>query len=397
MFEKLRVMAYDAAKGCFLPAELTVADGMVQSLLPCPGVPGEKNPGDTLYLCDGLIDSHAHVYDGATDLGVPADRIGLNTGVHLIIDAGSAGSINFPCFRDYVMPAHETPVKAFLNISRIGLTTKQPYHDRRVIDIPAAVRSLKEDGGKYLLGIKVLSSGLIVEDAGMEPMRAAAAAARQAGCPVMAHLTEGPPSNGETMACLEKGDIITHCFHGAPNYAALLKASRGHPVDRSYCSQDNIMWRDDGTPGAPLADALNRGVFLDVGHGAGSLDQRVARAAIAQGVRNFSISTDAHIRNVDGAVRDLPHTMSKFLAMGMTLAEVVASVTLIPARQLGLSDWCSHLCTRATLLRVRPARADDPPLLDSYGAQIDGKERIQPAGIIRSGRLQRFEKAGTPV
>lgn len=389
MTEKINVMVFDGGGQTPHPMTLVVRDGKVLELTPQLEPFSQE---ETLFLSDGFIDSHAHVYDGATDLGVSVDKIGYRTGVHLVVDAGSAGAINFPCLRDYVMPAHQTPVKAFLNISRIGLVTKQPYHDRRVIDVAAAVRMLREDGGRYLLGVKVLSSGLIVEDAGLEPLRAGVTAARECGVRVMVHLVEGPPANQDTMPLLEKGDIITHCFHGAPNLDANRRAAHGAALDFSYCHLPNVMWNPDGTPTKPLEDALHRGVCLDVGHGAGSLDQRVARSTIAAGMRNFSISTDAHIRNVNGVVRNLPHTMSKFLALGMSLGEVIASVTAIPARQLGLDDWCGQPMQHATLFSLRPVVAGDPPFLDSFGDSIPVKQVIEPKAIICQGRLLKLDE-----
>lgn len=386
---RITVQAYDGLKRRFRPGELIVNEGRVMDLHLTSGenvLPSKS----TMYLSDGFIDSHAHVYPGATDLGIPVDRIGHRTGVHLVVDAGSAGSINFPCFRDYVMPAHETPIKAFLNISRIGLVTKQPYYDSRVVDIPAAVDVLQQDGGQYLLGIKILASGLILEAAGLKPVQAGVKAAREAGRPLMAHFGEGPPLSEEILAYLEQGDIITHCFHGAPNHAALSKAARNSPMNPAYYSEDNILWHKDGTPTVALEKALNKGVYLDVGHGAASLDKSVAQAAIQQGIRNFSISTDAHIRNVDTVVHSLSHTMSKFLGFGLTLDEVVAAVTVIPARQLGFTSWCGNLTKRATLFRVRPLTPDDPPLVDAYESRIEGSELIEPVGIIKDGMLIMF-------
>lgn len=383
MEERLHVGVFRRDRSEAEPMELLVRDGKAEALTPCaPSVQEE-----TLYLSDGFIDSHAHVYDGATDLGINADRIGYRTGVHLVVDAGSAGATNYRCFRDYVMPAYETPVKVFLNISRIGLVTKQPYYDRRTVDPVSAKRCLEEDGGEHILGIKVLASGLILEDAGLGPVKAAVEVGRDCGVPVMAHLAEGPPSNGEIMSLLAKGDLITHCFHGAPNITAYLRASRGADPDLSFCRLSNIMWDEQGKPVKPLEEALARGVYLDVGHGAASLDQEVARRVIKAGFRNFSISTDAHIRNLDHIVRSLPHTMSKFLAFGMSLAEVVASVTWIPARQLGLSDYCGHPLKRATIFTVRPVRADDPKFIDATGVAIDVRQVIEPRAIIRGGRF----------
>lgn len=379
--DRIPVQVFDPGGGSFRPALLHLEGRR------CRGLEGRSRGEGGLYLAPGFIDSHAHIYPGATDLGIPADRIGLDTGVHLVVDAGSAGSTSFPCFRDYVVPTYRVETRAFLNISRVGLITKQPYYDRRNLDLQAAVDCLRRDRSGLLLGIKVLSSGLVLEDAGMEPLRLAVQAAQTLGCPVMAHLVEGPPSNEETMPLMRAGDIITHIFHGAPNLAANRKASRGAALDLSHCSMSNLMWNADGTPTPPLERALARGVLLDVGHGAASLDQQVARAAIGAGVRNFSISTDAHIRNVDTVVHSLPHTMSKFLALGMTLAETVASVTTIPARQLGLGDWCGDPARRATLFRLRPTASADPLFLDAYQTEIPVKEIVEPVGVIREGQL----------
>lgn len=375
------VQAFDPAEKSFYPALLHMdGDRFI-------GLERRSHGESTLYFAPGFIDSHAHVYPGATDLGIPVDKIGLSTGVHLVVDAGSAGSTNFPCFRDYVAPAFKTPIKAFLNIGRAGLVTKHPYFDPRDLDLSAAVDTMRQDHSGMLLGIKVLSSGLIVEEAGLEPLRGAVKAADALGCRIMAHLVEGPPSNHDTMALLRAGDIITHIFHGAPNLDANRKASKGAAIDTRYCSLGNVMWNPDGTPTPPLADAISRGVFLDVGHGAASLAQEVARRAIKAGIRAFSISTDAHIRNVDTVVQSLPHTMSKFLALGMSLSEVVASVTIIPARQLGLyPDW-TDLTKRATLFRLRPVTSEDPPFLDAYQNTIPVQQVVEPVAVVTDSAI----------
>lgn len=343
-------------------------------------------PGQ-LYMSPGFIDAHAHVYPGATCLGITADRIGLNTGVHLIIDAGSAGSTTFDCFRDYVLPTYKTAVKAYLNISRIGLVTKQPYTDLRNIDLETVIKCVRDNNRDLLLGIKVMSSGIIVEDAGIIPLQKAVEAAEILGCRIMAHLCEGPPANEETMPLLRRGDIITHCFHGKPNVSASLTASNVKSIDSGLYSIPNVMWNEDGSPTKPLEAAISRGVQLDVGHGAASFDQFVARAAIQAGVREFAISTDAHVRNIDGVVHGLSQTMSKFLALGMTISEVTASVTVIPAYQHHLTGWCDDLSMRATIFRRRAFREDDLCLVDSNHIPIAAKELIEPVAVLVNGKI----------
>ncbi len=64
----------------------------------------------------------------------------------------------------------------------------------------------------------------------------------------------------------------------------------------------------------------------------------MARRAIALGILPHTISSDIYCRNrIDGPVRSLALVMSKFLAIGMTLPQVIACVTVSAAEGLRLS------------------------------------------------------------
>jgi len=47
-----------------------------------------------------------------------------------------------------------------------------------------------------------------------------------------------------------------------------------------------------------------------------------------------SLSTDIHMSNINGAMKDLLNIMSKFMAMGMDLEAVIPTVTWNPAREI---------------------------------------------------------------
>src|SRR5215475_3411207 len=49
-------------------------------------------------VAPGLIDLHAHVFEGFTRLGVHPDMAGVHAGVTTLVDAGSAGSATFEGF-----------------------------------------------------------------------------------------------------------------------------------------------------------------------------------------------------------------------------------------------------------------------------------------------------------
>ncbi|TCL72375.1 dihydroorotase [Hydrogenispora ethanolica] len=318
------------------------------------------------YLSPGWIDFHTHVYHGVTSLGVNPDAIGINRGVHLLIDAGSAGAETVEGFIRYVAPCYKTKIKAFLNISTIGLTTMREYADIRNID-PDKTAAAIERYRDFLCGVKVRSSGIIVEDKGLLPFKNAIRAAEKAGVPIMVHMGETPPANADNLALFRKGDILSHCFHG----------------------KNEPLFGPDGAPIPEMAQAMERGIVLDVAHGAASMDRNVARQVLRRGYRDFIISTDLHIRNVNGPVYSLAHTMTKFLALGMDLPEVIAAVTFRPAQALGIKDWCrlDHPIRRATLFRVRDRKPEDPILMDAMKNVIDAEKAIEPTGLIYEGEL----------
>jgi dihydroorotase len=358
----MNVNVIDPERQRVFPAELKKAEsGFLLNPVTGAGI-GETG----ILLSPGWIDLHCHVFHGMTSLGVNPDQIGIRSGVHLLVDAGSAGAETAAGFFRYVLPCYKTKIKAFLNVSLIGLVTMREYADVRNIDAAKTAAAIGEYPG-FLCGVKVRSSGIIVEDKGLLPLKKALQAAEKANVPLMVHIGETPPANEANLELLRQGDILSHCFHG----------------------KDHPLFAADGRPIAAMAEAMERGIVLDVAHGAASMDKNVARRVIERGFRNFVISTDLHIRNVNGPVYSLAHTMTKFWALGMELPEVIASVTLRPALALGLHGWCrlDNPVRNATLFKVREWRPGDPEALDSMKNPIDTVKVIRPVSVIYEGEL----------
>src|SRR5439155_994856 len=82
--------------------------------------------------------------------------------------------------------------------------------------------------------------------------------------------------------------------------------------------------------------AKQRGVIIDVGHGGGSFDFTVCEPAMQQGMPPDTISSDIHSVSINTpGYPTLPWVMSKFLALGMSLEDVVARAPLYPGRRQG--------------------------------------------------------------
>jgi dihydroorotase len=266
------------------------------------------------YVTPGLVDLHTHIYHGATFWGIEPDPVAARSGVTTWLDVGSAGAYNLTGLRDWIVrPAHAR-IYALLNISSIGLTAPTyelanlNYCD---VDTCCKLVNLNRD---FVLGIKARIDANTVGQHGLEPLRRARAAADRLELPLMAHIGIGPPTVRDVLALLKPGDILTHCF-------------TGHTMK---------VVDDGGKPMPELREARDRGVVLDIGHGAGSFSFSTAEAMLAFGQQPDVISTDIHQLSVHGPLFDMPTCLSKFLALGMTLEQVIAAATIKPALAMGL-------------------------------------------------------------
>ena len=332
----------------------------------------EQYQSEEIYIAPPFVDMHQHVNNGGGILSISADCAGLNKGVHLVVDAGSTGINNYKAFRDYVVPATKTPIKAFLNISSIGLASPQPYYDMRLCDSDAVAETIKEDCGKFFVGVKVLTSRVRVENSLCGPIELARKAADKAQCPLMAHHAEGPPMNEETLPYMLCGDIVTHCFHG------------------DKYQLPNPLFEKSGEPVRALRDAIDRGVLLDVGHGTSSMKASVAKAAISAGIKDFTISTDLHNLNVYGPVYGLPETMSKFFGLGLNLDEIVDAVTCKAYKALRLVGYGQDLKENCTVFTLVDPPEDKRVINDSQGESIVIEHMIKPLAIVRNGLFERL-------
>lgn len=363
----LPVTVIDPDSGGPRPGTLRIGADGAATLAPAAAHDWAENP-DGLYLSPGWVDLHTHVFDGFTQLGVRPDRAGLDSGVHLVADAGSAGQMTVRGMIDYLIPTARTTVRIWLNIGSHGLVHLRETAHPSFIDIDATIAAVR-DAGDVVCGIKVRSSGLIVGDMGVRPLQAGRTVAREVGLPLMVHIGEAPPPIDAVLDLLDAGDVVTHCFHGKP----------GGP------------WLPDGTPTPALRAALDRGVLLDVGHGAASFDIDVARAAIAAGYPPHTISTDLHIRNINGPVFDLATVMTKLLHCGMPLPEVIAAVTSRARRVLREPppDWVDgEKVLAATVFRLTDIAPASRRYVDAGGKPVPVTRHLVPEGVVVGGLYQ---------
>ncbi len=318
----------------------------------------------------GMIDFHTHVYWGGTSISVDADKLARRCGTTTWVDVGSAGPGNYAGFLRHVIEPSATRILAYLHVSHAGIFAFSPSVmlgeslDLRLMD-PVTCAAVARAHPDTIRGIKVRIGAGTSGINGIVPLHYAIEAAERAGLPVMCHIDQPPPRYEDVLAVLRPGDTLTHCFRPFPNA----------PVHA------------DGRVREACHQARERGVLFDVGHGKGALSFEVAAAMLAGGFPPDVISSDVHVLCIAGPAFDNMETMSKFLALGMPLPDVVRAVTATPARLLrrpDLADLSVGSTGDATVMRLDEGRHT---FIDVLGQTMEGGQRFALDSMVVGGAL----------
>lgn len=316
------------------------------------------------YVSAGWIDSHVHCYPNSPIYHDQPDSVGIATGVTTVIDAGSTGADDVDDFYQLTRQA-ATDVYALLNISRVGLIAQNELANMANIDAEAVTQAVQRHPD-FIVGLKARMSSSVVGENGITPLERAKAIQQQNGeLPLMVHIGNNPPNLDEIAELLSSGDIITHCYNGKPNR----------------------ILTPEGELRGSIVRALKRGVRLDVGHGTASFSFEVARRAIAMGILPDTISSDIYCRNrIDGPVRSLALVMSKFLAIGMSLPQVIACVTSQAADGLRLSLKGRLEVGYDADLTLFTLASTPTLLVDAEKESLQADKILLPLAAIRAGK-----------
>ena len=367
--------------------DVAIKDGKIASLK--EGIP-ESQAQKVVDVADrivtpGLVDLHTHVYWGGTPLGIKPDQVSAATGVTTFVDVGSAGAGSFVGFKEHVIDRSKARIYACLHISYLGLhgAVYDPVnfvivgesYDLRYTMVAPAVQVARAYPD-LIKGIKVRLSMETSGDQGLNPLRLALQAAEALDKPVMVHIGPPPPSRREVLSLLRKGDILTHCYHGAPN----------SPLD----SQGRIM--------PEMVEARERGVIMDVAHGGSSFSWKVAQKMLEQGFLPDVISSDTHLGptvKTDSEWTGLPPqnqpaTMSKMLSLGMSLDDVIQASTYNPAKVIGCEETLGSLregdVSDVAVFELEEGKFE---FEDFFDGKSVGNKRLAPVLTVLGGEIMR--------
>lgn len=325
---------------------------------------------DGYYVLPGLIDFHAHfAWLNSNDFSMP-DSYELPNGVTSACDGGSTGSSGFEGFlRSTVLPS-ELTIKALVNVASGGLSThkymeniRPEYYDEH------GLAYLFERYSDHILGLKLRMGKGISDGLGLEPLQASLRLAEKLNTLLALHPTNSLEPMGDIVPLLRKGDILCHPFQQMGSYTIL---------------------DGDGKVQECVWKAKKRGVIFDCAHGRINFSFAVAQTAIAQGLMPDVISTDISANSMYlELVFSLPMVMTRFLAMGMPLVEVIRACTETPARLMGMEGKIGTLQPGALAdICIMKRQSRPVKLIDRYGNTVYGDSVLIPQMTIKAGRTK---------
>src|SRR5215471_4287362 len=324
-----------------------------------------------LYVSPGLDDIHVHVfpglkhatYDGG-DWGLYPDGFTLRAGVTTVADAGSSGWRSFEDFKKRIIDTQKTRVLAFLNIVGVGMQEGGGEQNLKDMEVAPAIETVNKYKG-LIVGIKSAHFN------GPEwtPYINAEEIGKATHIPVMVDFGSNTRAGRTLYDLLNKyfrpGDIYTHCYGG----------HRGE--------QDP----ETKGPSKAMVDGRARGVIFDVGHGGGSFVWSCAIPLMKAGFIPDSISTDLHHSSMNAGMKDMLNVMDKFLAMGMSLDEVILRSTWNPAHEIQ-HDELGNLSVGAPAdvakLRLEKGKFG---FTDQIGARFEGTQKLFAELTLRDGKV----------
>lgn len=326
------------------------------------------------YVFPGLVDFHTHMFFGGSDFALPPDLFSLPMGVTTAVDAGTAGTANIGALRQ-LCAGTQVRLKYQLNLSPAGLAThfyNEPI-DPKCWDRDKLIQICLNEQDD-LMGFKIRQSKDIARTLNLSPLEEAVRLSDEIrsrypvndrSTRIVVHTTNPPEHVSRIAALLRKGDVYTHVYQG--NGMNIIENGRVHPAIR---------------------EARERGVMFDAANGKGHFSFDVAEAALADGFPPDVISTDITTISHAAYAVGLPHLMSRYLHLGMSLDDVVKAVTATPAALLGMSGQIGTLAPGSFAdICVCSLRSQEVTFTDTAGEKRTGSRILVPELVVASGNI----------
>lgn len=353
-------IVYDPVTQSLHPGEIAVCDGVIA-----------KKAGPDAYVVDadgaivttGLIDYHLHVFQKGTEAGVPAEMACFPNGVTTCMDGGSAGCGNYPSFYQQEIVPSSVTVRAMLNVASAGLIGGAPENlDPDCIEEERIKQLFRKH--PELKALKLRASRGVMKD--VRTLEKTVHLAEELGCNVVVHVTDPALPMEKIVSCLRAGDVFCHVYQGFGD--TVLNA--------------------DGTVKKAIREAGKRGVLFDACNGRNNFSLEVARQCVEERFLPDIISSDLNTCcYYKRPCVSLTRIMSKYLAFGVPVTEVLKCVTLNPAKALGEMELASLEPGSVADLCILKLEDCDKQVEDCHGNVCQLRQMIVPQMTIKHGEI----------
>lgn len=351
--------------------DVAIADGKIARL--AKNIPAGQSKkiidADGMLITPGLIDIHTHVFVGSKPdtfadgiNSVSADDFSFKSGVTTVVDAGTSGWRNFSLFKTNVIDKSQTRILAFINIAGSGMSGNPDQQDINEMDVNQTALAIQQYPD-IIVGVKIGH----YEGNDWTPFDRALEASKIRSVPLLVECHLPQYSLEDQLRKMRPGDIITHTFENI--------TERMPVVD------------DAGNVRAMVLNAKERGVLFDVGHGGYGFWFSQAMPALEQGLTPNTLGSDLHRFSMNAGMKNMLNIMSKYLAMGMEVKDIIQLATWNAAKAIHREDLGSlseGLIADVVIINVLKG---DFGFTDAGGNKIKGTRKFEAEMTIKSGKI----------
>lgn len=331
----------------FLYSDILTDNGLIHSI-----EPDIKEDAEYIYdatgqvVSPGLVDIHTHMLGG---FGINAEMSCIPFGVTAAADA-------------FAKPDSKDKYDNFLVKNKVFISAD--FKDNKA-ELDETIKLLEYYGEKAA-GIKVYFDTFISDVRDIKPLEEVCNYTKNNNLIVMVHTSNSPAGMSEIIATLNKGDIITHAYHGGVNNAS---------CDDFEC----------------FKIAKEKEIIIDAGF-AGNVhtDFGVFENAINNGYLPDTISTDitkfsAYKR---GGRYGMTMCMSIAQTLGMNEEDVFRCVTSAPAKALNKENEWGYLKTgRCADISVFAHSDEQFSLTDGAGNTVGNTKNYRCFLTVADGEI----------
>jgi dihydroorotase len=259
-------------------------------------------------------------------------------------------------------------VRILLNVAKTGILPDGELMDISRVDVAAARRAI-ERHKDVIVGVKARISKSVAGANDLEAVRRAQSIVEPSRLRVMVHVGDTASPLPDILALLKTGDIVTHVYSPPP-----------HGI-----------FDDNGQVLPEVLAARRRGIRFDIGNGrVGHITWAVAEQAMRQKFLPDTISSDWTDAARTDQVFDFPNVLSKFLALGLPLDQVIERATIQAAHTFpAFGDVGTLRIGSPADIAILQLRAGDFEFVDNANTPRQGTTKLFAHAAVVDGKLVR--------